>query len=107
MEVDTKALIETEKLKPDCGDIRFYDDQTDSLLSYWVESGCNTEKTKIWVEIPSAKEYSYKIINMYYGNTDSSSKSSRALMTNFVLEDSFITNKSFSTDCVIDSKKDG
>jgi hypothetical protein len=42
--------IQAGKLRPDCGDLRFYD--TYGLLDYWLEDGCNTAATHVWVKMP-------------------------------------------------------
>jgi hypothetical protein len=38
-------------MRTDCGDIRF-EDLSDNNLNYWIESGCNTNDTLIWVDAP-------------------------------------------------------
>ncbi len=47
--VDTAALIAAGKLRPDCGDLRFADEY--SALPYWLEGGCNTASTRLWVKV--------------------------------------------------------
>jgi hypothetical protein len=67
VQIDTKTLISEEKLVNDCRDIRFVDEDNNTTLKYWIEGGCNTDETEVWVnlELPRASE---KIIYMYYGN---------------------------------------
>ncbi len=65
--VDTSSLITATKMRSDCGDIRFTDNDGSSLLYYWIESGINTASTKIWVKITSVPAGT-KTIYMYYGN---------------------------------------
>lgn len=72
--VDTASLISVGKMRADCGDIRFID-TTDSELAYWLEKGCNTADTKIWVKVPSIPASSTETIYMYYGNLSVSSMS--------------------------------
>jgi len=65
--VDTLALVNEGKLQADCDDIRFTDNDENTTLSYWIESGCNTTSTKIWTRVPSLPNGG-KSIYMYYGN---------------------------------------
>jgi hypothetical protein len=67
IEVDTKTLISEEKLVNDCRDIRFIDEDNSTSLKYWIEGGCNTDETQIWVNVQLPKS-SEKIVYMYYGN---------------------------------------
>uniref|UniRef100_A0A7J2U2Q1 DUF2341 domain-containing protein n=1 Tax=Ignisphaera aggregans TaxID=334771 RepID=A0A7J2U2Q1_9CREN len=77
--VDTSSLIQQGKMRSDCGDIRFADEDGVTPLSYWVERGtCNTQSTKIWVKVPSIPNSSTKTIYMYYGNASATSLSNPA-----------------------------
>ena len=67
IEYDTKSLIEEGKLQDDCDDLRFIDSDDSTSLSYWIEGGCNTQNTQIWVRIPKLPQ-SGETIYMYYGN---------------------------------------
>jgi hypothetical protein len=73
--LDTQSLISAGKMKTDCGDIRFTDSDGSTLLNYWIESGCNTASTKIWVKVPSIPANSSKTIYVYYGNPSATSLS--------------------------------
>jgi len=73
--VDTASLISASKMESDCDDIRFTDSNGTNLIDYWIESGCNTDSTQIWVEVPSIPASSTKTIYMYYGNTTASAGS--------------------------------
>jgi len=64
--IDTATLITAGKMKADCSDMRFKD-AGGNELNYWIESGCNTGTTKVWVKVPSLLGGS-TIIDMYYGN---------------------------------------
>jgi len=66
--LDTQSLISAGKMRSDCGDIRFTDSDGVTNLNYWLESGCNTTSTKIWVKVPSIPASSTKTIYVYYGN---------------------------------------
>ncbi|ODS35435.1 hypothetical protein BEH94_01360 [Candidatus Altiarchaeales archaeon WOR_SM1_SCG] len=72
IEVDTQTLILENKMNADCSDIRFIDDEKE--IPYWIESGCNTTETKIWVKL-NISGNSSKTIYMYYGNASASSVS--------------------------------
>ena len=73
--LDTQSLISQGKMRSDCGDIRFTDSDDSTLLSYWLESGCNSVSTKIWVKVPSIPASSTKTIYVYYGNSTATSAS--------------------------------
>jgi uncharacterized membrane protein len=73
--LDTQNLISQGKMRSDCGDIRFTDSDGSSLLNYWIESGCNTNNTKIWVRVPFIQANSAKTIYVYYGNPSATSLS--------------------------------
>ncbi len=72
--LDTASLISAGKMRSDCGDIRFTDSDGTTPLNYWLESGCNSINTKLWVKVPSISAGS-KIIYIYYGNPSASSES--------------------------------
>ena len=73
--LDTRSLISSGKMHSDCGDIRFTDSDGQTQLNYWIESGCNTSSTKIWVKVPSIPASSTKTIYLYYGNPGATSQS--------------------------------
>lgn len=64
--VDTATLVSGGKLQSDCDDLRFFD-QNQARIKYWIEGGCNTSTTAIWVEVPSLPNGD-TIIKMAYGN---------------------------------------
>ena len=79
--IDTQTLISDEKMRSDCGDIRFSypnPDGTEIEIPYWIESGCNTPNTKIWVKVPYIPASSYATIYVYYGNPSATSLSNIA-----------------------------
>jgi hypothetical protein len=84
--LDTQSLISAGKMRNDCGDIRFTDSDGTTLLNYWLESGCNTNNTKIWVKVPSIPANSTKTIYVYYGNPNATSQSN-GKNTMFIFED--------------------
>ena len=63
-------------MRMDCGDIRLYDSNPEgnsfransrARLNYWIEHGCNSKDTLIWVRVPSIPKGS-KTIFVTYGN---------------------------------------
>ncbi|MEM5830534.1 MAG: DUF2341 domain-containing protein, partial [Candidatus Aenigmatarchaeota archaeon] len=73
--LDTASLISAGKMRSDCGDIRFTDSDGITLLNYWIESGCNSANTKIWVKVPNIPASLTKAIYVYYGNPSATSLS--------------------------------
>jgi len=74
--LDTASLISDGKMKSDCGDVRVYDSNTESLLPYWVETGTeNSSSTRIWVKVPSIPGGGKKTIYLFYGNPGATSQS--------------------------------
>ncbi|MEM5806667.1 MAG: DUF2341 domain-containing protein, partial [Candidatus Aenigmatarchaeota archaeon] len=84
--LDTASLISQGKMRNDCGDIRFTDSDGRTLLNYWVESGCNSANTRIWVKVPNIPANSNKTIYLYYGNPSATSMSNPK-NTMFIYED--------------------
>ena len=68
------SLIDEGKMRSDCGDLRFAD-ANGVKLNYWIESGINTENTRVWVKIPLVPAGSSTTIYMYYGNPEATSES--------------------------------
>jgi len=75
--LNTQSLISQGKMRNDCGDIRFTDSDGITLLNYWIESGCNTQNTRIWVKV-NIPASSTKTIYLYYGNPSATSLSNAA-----------------------------
>jgi len=73
--LDTQSLISAQKMRSDCGDIRFTDSDGTTLLNYWLEGDCNTTSTRIWVKVPSIPASSSKTIYVHYGNPSATSQS--------------------------------
>ncbi len=72
VQLDTATLISQGKLRGDCGDLRFSDAYGN--LDYWLEEGCNTAQTRIWVKaayVPAGTS----VITLTYGNPDLTSGS--------------------------------
>lgn len=68
-EFDTKKLISEDKMESDCSDMRWIDSDDSTELDYWIESGCGTSNTKVWVKLPELSAGSTRTIYMYHGNT--------------------------------------
>ncbi len=73
--LDTGGLISANKMRVDCGDIRFTDSDDSTLMDYWLEGSCNDVNTKIWVRVPVIPAGSAKTIYLYYGNPNAVSGS--------------------------------
>ncbi len=73
--IDTSTLVTAGKLLSSCNDIRFSSSDGSTLLNYWIESGCNTTSTKIWIKVPSIATGS-NTIYLYYNNLSATSSSS-------------------------------
>lgn len=83
LSIDTATLITATKLQSDCDDLRFVDSNDTTLLSYWIEGGCNTTSTQVWIRIPSIPGGG-KTVYMYYGNT-SATNAQQSWSGNFTL----------------------
>jgi hypothetical protein len=75
IDLDTASLISSGKMSSNCKDIRFTDSDEVTLLNYWIESGCNSANTKVWVEVPRIPANSTKTIYLLYGNPNAESLS--------------------------------
>jgi hypothetical protein len=65
--LNTAALVTLGKMNADGSDIRFVDADGTTPLPYWIESGINTDTTRIWVKIPRIPP-GEKTIRFYFGN---------------------------------------
>ncbi len=73
---DTATPVSQGKMNSDCSDLRFTDSDGTTFLNYWIETGCNTASTLVWVKIPSVPASSTKTIYEYYGNSSATAVSS-------------------------------
>ena len=87
--IDTQTLINQGKLLASGNDIRFTDSDGSTLLSFWYQSGINTNSTSYWVQVPSLSSGSYTIY-VYYGNNGASNLSS--IGNTFIYGDDFSVN---------------
>jgi len=72
--VNTAAPIADGTMRPDAGDLRFSWQGLE--LPYWIESGVNTESTKVWVRVPLLNANSNQTIYAHYGNPGATSTAS-------------------------------
>jgi hypothetical protein len=75
VEIDTASLISAGEMKQNCDDMRFLDDDLVTMLTYWLEQGCDTACTQIWVRVPAIPAASTKTIYMIHGNQAAGSAS--------------------------------
>ncbi|RLF04866.1 MAG: hypothetical protein DRJ64_06305, partial [Thermoprotei archaeon] len=75
--IDTQSLINEGKMNSDCSDMRFtyYDGSSEQEIPYWIESGCGTTETKVWIKVPSIPANGQATVYMYYGNPSAGSES--------------------------------
>ncbi len=78
--LNTAELIAAGKLRADCGDLRFYDEY--GALPYWLEDGCNTTATRLWVKVNYLPAGASAII-LTYGNARLASASDGAATFTF------------------------
>jgi len=81
--LNTQHPISAGKIRSDCGDIRFKDSDKTTELDYWIESGCDSASTKIWIRVPSIPASSAKKIYLYYGNLSATFKSNKSALYDF------------------------
>jgi len=65
---NSQTPIGQGKMNASGNDIRFKDANCGANLSYWIESGINTNATNIWIKIPSIAANAVKTITLFYGN---------------------------------------
>ncbi len=75
LSIGTSSLITSGKLQSDCDDLRFTN-QGGQLLPHYLDSGCNTSTTKVWVQADLVpKNTTTYTLYVYYGNPSASSVS--------------------------------
>ncbi|MBN1793027.1 DUF2341 domain-containing protein [Candidatus Woesearchaeota archaeon] len=82
--LNTATPISQGHMRSDCGDLRFVNG-SGTMLSYWIESGCNSANTLVWVKHSLAASSS-QLIYAYYGNS-TVLNASNATATLFIYED--------------------
>ena len=72
----TSSNFDFSKTQSNGNDIRFYDSNSTTALSYWTESwDANAQTASIWVKVPSVSAATTKTIYLYYGNANAPSVS--------------------------------
>lgn len=69
------GLTTTKSVTTTCDDLRFTDSDGSTLLNYWVESGCGTASTKVWVKVPTLPAGA-RSLYLYWANPIASAMSS-------------------------------
>ncbi|MBI2549442.1 DUF2341 domain-containing protein [Candidatus Woesearchaeota archaeon] len=72
--LDTATLVSRDVLRQDCGDLRIAT-MEGQPLSYWLESGCNTNNTRLWFKIPRLSANSTLTVALSYGNNSATGQS--------------------------------
>jgi len=72
--LDTASLISAGKMQADCDDIRSTNSDGTTLINHWLDSGCNSANTNIWVQVPSIPTAGATIF-ILYGNTEAATGS--------------------------------
>ena len=67
-----------EKCREDFGDVRFTDDDGNTLLDYWMEKKVNGDYAIFWVEIEDDLSSNDQTIYLYYGKNDATTTSNGA-----------------------------
>lgn len=60
-------------MKADFSDLRFVEDDHQTLISYWIESYTPSDSAKVWLKVSAILGSDTKTIHMYYGNPSASS----------------------------------
>ena len=102
VEIDTATLISAGKLQSDCDDLRFMDSDNTTLLDFWVEGGCNTSSTQVWVKVPTVPNGN-KNIYFYYGNSGASN-AEETWSGNFVTLSTISCPTGWTRDSTFDSR---
>ena len=88
--INSTALISSGKMNADCSDLRIADDYA-SEIPYWIESGCNTTSTQVWIKINLSASNS-KIVYLYYGNAGAISNANASMVFDYYDSGSQLSN---------------
>ena len=69
IEIDTQTLIRNSKLQANCDDIRIMDADGTTVFDYWIEGGCGTQSTQIWINLPTIPAEGATLF-LYYGDPE-------------------------------------
>ncbi len=89
--LNTQTLISAGQMQADCADIRFTD-SSGNLLPYWIESGCDTTSTQIWIKINTIAASTNTTIFLYYGSLNAAPESNGHTTFNYFDQGSQINN---------------
>jgi len=82
------ALSKAYSFSSTCNDLRFTDSDGSTILSHWLESGCNTSATKAWLKFTSLPAGA-KSIYLHYNNQAATAPATPDLTTFFDFYDDF------------------
>jgi site-specific recombinase XerD len=68
IEVNTATLVSQGKMQSDCGDMRFTESDGTTSVPFWIETGCNTTTTVVWLK-PASLASGSNTVYMYYDNS--------------------------------------
>lgn len=68
IELDTETLVAAAHLESGCADLRFVDMDNETELPHFVEAGCDTTSSQIWIHVTNLEEGTDRTFWMYYGN---------------------------------------
>jgi hypothetical protein len=74
LQIDTQTLINGGKLHNTCKDLRFTNSEGLTEVNYWIENGCNTASTNIWIKAVLLK-FGNNTFYMYHSNSSLNSNS--------------------------------
>jgi cysteine-rich repeat protein len=66
--MDTASSIASGRMSLDCRDLRFTDTDSTTALGYWIEAGCYTDFTIVWVRVPLIPAGATRTIYATYGD---------------------------------------
>jgi len=75
LRLDTAAAISGGVMRTDCGDLRMTDSDGTTVIPHFLDAGCNTSSTLVWVKVPSLPSGG-KAIYANYSSPSSTSTSS-------------------------------
>ena len=81
--MDTQYYINNGLMNSDCSDIRFAYADTEMMIPYWIEEGCNTTDTVIWLKIDRISPGANLDIKMYMKNPSAVSQSNPEAVFDF------------------------
>lgn len=82
--IATDTLIASGRLQPTCADLRFTLSDGVTQIPYYVESGCNTAQTRVWIRVPALTgNFQADTFYMYVGDTTVNSFSDPAQVFHF------------------------